>query len=58
MIGARTERTLTVRTLGQETTVDRADVVKQEQLPVSLMPEQYGRPASLSISAWPEAALT
>ena len=39
MIGARTERTLTVRTLGQETTVDRADVVKQEQLPVSLMPE-------------------
>ena len=39
MIGARTERTLTVRMLGQETTVDRAEIVQQEQLPVSLMPE-------------------
>jgi putative membrane-bound dehydrogenase-like protein len=39
MIGARTERTVVVRMLGQETTVDRSEIVKQEQLPVSLMPE-------------------
>lgn len=39
IISARTEKTLTVKMIGMETTVDRGDIVKQEQLPISLMPE-------------------
>jgi putative membrane-bound dehydrogenase-like protein len=39
MIGARTDRTLTLRSPGFETVLDLAAVAKQEQLPVSLMPE-------------------
>jgi putative heme-binding domain-containing protein len=39
IIHAQTERTITVSMVGQETTVDRADIVKQEQMPMSLMPE-------------------
>lgn len=38
-ITARTERTLTVKMMEQETTVDRGEIARQEQLPVSLMPE-------------------
>ncbi|MFZ4767256.1 MAG: hypothetical protein ACOYMN_20070, partial [Roseimicrobium sp.] len=33
------DRTLTVSMVGQEVTVDRGDIVKQEQLPISMMPE-------------------
>lgn len=39
IIHGQTDRTLTVTAIGQEVTVDKGDVVKQEQLPVSLMPE-------------------
>jgi len=39
VIHGQNERTLTVTMVGQETTVDKGDIVKQEQLPVSLMPE-------------------
>ncbi len=39
IISARTDRTITVKMVGMETTVDRNDIVKQEQLPVSIMPE-------------------
>ena len=38
-LGAKTERTVTLRMMTAETTVDRADIVKQEQLAVSMMPE-------------------
>jgi putative heme-binding domain-containing protein len=38
-VSAKTDRTLTVRLMDVETTIDRADIVKQEQLPVSIMPE-------------------
>lgn len=39
VIAANTGRTITLKMPGQEITVDRNDIVKQEQLPVSLMPE-------------------
>lgn len=39
IVGTRTDRTVTLRMAGQELTVDRSDIAKQEQLPVSLMPE-------------------
>ncbi|HEY2572648.1 MAG TPA: c-type cytochrome, partial [Verrucomicrobiaceae bacterium] len=39
IISAKTERTITVKMVGLETTVDRGDIAKQEQLPVSMMPE-------------------
>jgi putative heme-binding domain-containing protein len=39
IISARTEQTLTVKMIGMETTVDKSDIVKQEQLPISMMPE-------------------
>lgn len=38
-ISAKTDRTLTLKTADLETTVDRTEIAKQEQLPVSLMPE-------------------
>ena len=39
IIHAQTDRTITVSMVGQEATVDRSDIVKQEQLPISMMPE-------------------
>ena len=39
IIHAQTERTITVSMVGQEVTIDRGDIVKQEQLPMSMMPE-------------------
>ena len=46
IISARTDRTLTVKMIGLETTVDRNDIAKQEQLPISMMPE--GQATALS----------
>ncbi len=39
LVSAKTERTLTVKMMDQATSVDRTDIVKLEQLPVSMMPE-------------------
>jgi putative heme-binding domain-containing protein len=39
IIHGQTDRTITVSMVGQETTIDRGDIVKQEQLPISMMPE-------------------
>jgi putative heme-binding domain-containing protein len=39
IVGAQTERTLTLRSVGQETTLDRADIMKRDTQPISLMPE-------------------
>ncbi len=39
IISEKTDRTITVKIIGQEVTLDRNDIVKQEQLPVSMMPE-------------------
>jgi putative heme-binding domain-containing protein len=39
IISAKTDRTITVKMIGMETTVDRSDITKQEQLPISMMPE-------------------
>ena len=39
IVGAQSERTLTLRSIGQETVIDRQDIAKRETLPVSLMPE-------------------
>ncbi len=39
MLSAKTERTVTVRMMDHETRIDRAEIAKQEQLPVSMMPE-------------------
>ncbi|MEY4271736.1 MAG: hypothetical protein RL250_602 [Verrucomicrobiota bacterium] len=39
IVGAQTERTLTLRMVGQENVIERADIAKRETLPISLMPE-------------------
>lgn len=39
VVSAQNERTLTLRTLTESLTLDRADVAKQEVSPVSMMPE-------------------
>ena len=39
IVGAQTERTLTLRSIGQESTLDKTDIAKREFLPISLMPE-------------------
>ena len=39
IVGPQTERTLTLRSVGQETTLDRADIVQRDTQPISLMPE-------------------
>ncbi len=39
IISEKTDRTVTLKMVGQKVTVDRNDVVKQEQLPISMMPE-------------------
>jgi putative heme-binding domain-containing protein len=39
IVGAQSERTLTLRAVGQETVIDRQDIVARQTLPISLMPE-------------------
>ena len=39
IVGAQSERTLTLRSVGQETVIDKQDITKRETLPISLMPE-------------------
>jgi putative heme-binding domain-containing protein len=39
LVSESTERTLTLRMIQAETTVEKAEVVKQEKLAVSMMPE-------------------
>jgi putative heme-binding domain-containing protein len=39
IVGAQSERTLTLRSVGQETVIDKQDIAKRETLPISLMPE-------------------
>jgi len=39
IVGAETPRTVTLRSVGQEWVLDRADIRKRETAPVSLMPE-------------------
>ena len=39
MIAAKTERTLTLQTMTEKTTVERGEIAKMEELPMSLMPE-------------------
>ena len=39
IVGAQTERTLTLRSVGQENVIDKQDITKRETLPISLMPE-------------------
>jgi putative heme-binding domain-containing protein len=39
IIHAQSDRTITVAMVGQEVTVDKGDIVKQEQMPISMMPE-------------------
>ncbi|MEZ0276772.1 MAG: c-type cytochrome, partial [Roseimicrobium sp.] len=38
-IAAKTQRTVTLKMVGQETTVERTEIAKQEEFPMSLMPE-------------------
>ena len=39
IVGAQTERTLTLRAPGQETVIEKQDIAKRETISVSLMPE-------------------
>ena len=39
IVGAQNERTLTLRMIGQEQVIERAEIAKRETLPISLMPE-------------------
>ena len=39
IVGAQTERTLTLRSIGQETVIDKQDITQRDILPLSLMPE-------------------
>jgi len=39
IVGAQSERTLTLRSVGQETVIDKQDITKRDTLPISLMPE-------------------
>ncbi len=39
LISAKNERTLTVKMVGQEVTIERSEIAKQNQLPTSLMPD-------------------
>jgi putative membrane-bound dehydrogenase-like protein len=39
IVGAQTERTLTLRSIGQETVIDKQDITQPDILPLSLMPE-------------------
>jgi putative membrane-bound dehydrogenase-like protein len=39
IVGTQSERTLTLRAVGQETVIDKQDITKRDTLPISLMPE-------------------
>ena len=39
IVGAQNERTLTLRSVGQEHVIERAEIAQRETLPISLMPE-------------------
>jgi putative heme-binding domain-containing protein len=39
IVGAQSERTLTLRSVGQETVIDRQDIKARKIMPISLMPE-------------------
>ncbi len=39
VVGAQSERTLTLHSVGQETVIDKQDITARQTLPVSLMPE-------------------
>jgi putative heme-binding domain-containing protein len=39
IVGAQSERTLTLRAIGQETVIDRQDIKARKIMPISLMPE-------------------
>jgi putative heme-binding domain-containing protein len=39
IVGAQSERTLTLRSIGQETVIDKQDITQRDTLPLSLMPE-------------------
>ena len=39
IIHGQSDRTLTVKMIGQEVTVEKSEITKQEQLPISMMPE-------------------
>ena len=39
IVGAQSERTLTLRSVGQEAVIDKQEIKSQQTLPVSLMPE-------------------
>jgi putative membrane-bound dehydrogenase-like protein len=39
IVGAQSERTLTLRSVGQETVIDKQDIAKRDTMPISLMPE-------------------
>ena len=39
IVGAQSERTLTLRSVGQETVIDKQDIKARKIMPLSLMPE-------------------
>jgi len=39
IVGAQSERTLTLRSVGQETVIDKQDITQRDTVPISLMPE-------------------
>ena len=39
IVGAQSERTLTLRSVGQETVIDKQDITARQTIPISLMPE-------------------
>jgi putative heme-binding domain-containing protein len=39
IIHSQSERTLTIKMIGQEVTVEKSEITKREQLPISMMPE-------------------
>jgi putative membrane-bound dehydrogenase-like protein len=39
MVGAKTDRTMTLKTMTEPVTVERSEILKQEELPQSLMPD-------------------
>jgi putative heme-binding domain-containing protein len=39
IVGAQSERTLTLRAVGQESVIDRQDIKARKIMPISLMPE-------------------
>ena len=39
VVGSQNERTLTIRQLTEETTIEKSEIAKQDIAPVSMMPE-------------------